>query len=252
MNPRKFSEAMSEISDKYVDEAIQYKRDNKKRGWSIWAAACLVLVLAAAVFVANRTPDQIKLSDKSSNVTVRYADAPATKYKLWVENLLVYRTEEELFTDDTAIFKGKILKLSNIEISFRGHKEYRAIAKIKVEKVYRGPCYAGDTVSVLLPCQIGDDVWVEDTEIVSAMQKGMTGIFMPVIYDDDSVIKQGGAVLALKDIADFGFECGVRCAFLETDKGLLFARGDYTGASGARTLDEIEEYILDMLDRLSQ
>lgn len=49
MNSKKFSEAMSEIDSKYIDEALNYKKKAKKPVWVKWGAmaACLCLVVAA-------------------------------------------------------------------------------------------------------------------------------------------------------------------------------------------------------------
>lgn len=48
MNSKKFSEAMSELDNKYVDEAINYKKKAKKPGWIKWRAmaACLAILVA--------------------------------------------------------------------------------------------------------------------------------------------------------------------------------------------------------------
>ncbi len=248
MNSKKFSEAMSEIDSKYIDEAIRYQKSSKKHRYIRWAAfaACLVFIIAAAS-AANQAKNQIKLSDSSSNVTVRYTSNPPS---IQSSSALIYLTEEELFTHfNTAIFKGKILNLTNIELDFNGAKSYRAIAEIEIETVYRGSCNAGDTVSVLLPCSIMKDIWVEDTDTVSSMQAGMTGIFMPMIYDNTSIEEQNGARLALNDIADYGFADGERYAFLETKDGLVFSRSAYESISNAATLDEIENYILNKISR---
>lgn len=249
MNPEKFSEAMSEIDSKYIDEAIRYKKSGKKHRYIRWAAsaACLALIIAVTASIAARTQNQIKLSDNSSNVTVCYTNSPIYMQS---SNSLIFLTEEELFTYfNTAIFKGRIRNLNNIELNFNGDKNYRAIAEIEVETVYRGSCNAGDIVSVLLPCPVMNGFWAEDADTVSSMQTGMTGIFMPIVYDDTSVREQNGARLALKDIADYGFADGVRYAFLETQDGLVFSRSSYESISDATTLDEIENYILNMIGR---
>ena len=49
MNSKKFSDAMSELDTKYVDEALNYKKKSKKPIWVKWGAvaACLCLVVAA-------------------------------------------------------------------------------------------------------------------------------------------------------------------------------------------------------------
>lgn len=252
MNTRTFDEAMGEIDARYVERAMDVQHEKKKRGWTRWAAsaACLALVIVAAITSIDRQWSRIELSDESVNVTARYTNIVPMSQS---SSMLVARTEEELFTVyDTAIFKGTVLEVRNIELDFNGSKDYRAIARIEVEKVYRGPCGAGDVVSVLLPCPIGPGIWVEDTETVSHMRAGTTGIYMPKIYDENSVREQNGARLIMADIADYGFPDGVRYAFLEVDNGagLLFSRHSYQSISGAHTLDEVEEYIETMLERL--
>ncbi len=49
MNSKKFSEAMSELDSKYVDEAITYKKKANKPVWIRWGAmaACLVIMVYA-------------------------------------------------------------------------------------------------------------------------------------------------------------------------------------------------------------
>ena len=51
MNSKKFSEAMSELDSKYVDEAVSYKKKAKKPIWAKWGAiaACFVAVTVLGV-----------------------------------------------------------------------------------------------------------------------------------------------------------------------------------------------------------
>ncbi len=46
MNAKKFSDAMSELDTKYVDEALNYKKKAKKPGWVKWGAmaACFAVI----------------------------------------------------------------------------------------------------------------------------------------------------------------------------------------------------------------
>lgn len=253
MNAKKFSDAMSELDTKYVDEALNYKKRMKKPVWVKWGsmAACIAAVLAVSIFLVNYQRNKIGLSDASVNVTACYTNNPFI-FKGSSESLTGL-TEEELFTCyDTAIFRGTVLEIRNIVLNFNGDKEYRAIAQIEVEKVYRGPCSEGDTVSVMLPCPIAKGFWVTDTSTVSAMKAGTTGIFMPVIYDDEnSVLEQNGAKLDKRDLADYGFADGERYAFLETDNGLVFDKDAYGSIAEAASLDEVEDYIETMLERLN-
>lgn len=53
MNSQKFSDAMSELDDKYVDEAIRYKKRARKPGWIKWGAMAACLCFAISVFVIS-------------------------------------------------------------------------------------------------------------------------------------------------------------------------------------------------------
>ena len=250
MNAGLFSEAMGELDVSYIEEAIRFRKSVGVRARVRLAvcAACLALVIGAGVFALGRGQSEIPLSGDSVGVSARYTDkVPPVESSC----ALIYLTEEELFTYfDTAVFRGTVREIRNIELDFNGDSAYRAIADIEVERVYRGPCEAGETVSVMLPCPIEQGLWVEDTDTVSAMREGMSGIFMPVVYDsENSRWEQNGAVLIKKDLVDYGFADGVRYAFLETESGLMFDRGAYESIADAQTIDEIEEYILDMISQ---
>ena len=55
MNAKKFSDAMSELDTKYVDEALNYKKKSRKPVWVKWGAmaACLCLIVAAIITVPS-------------------------------------------------------------------------------------------------------------------------------------------------------------------------------------------------------
>lgn len=55
MNARKFSDAMSELDSKYIDEALNYKKKAKKPFWMKWGAmaACLCLVVVSALTISD-------------------------------------------------------------------------------------------------------------------------------------------------------------------------------------------------------
>ena len=55
MNAKKFSDAMSELDTKYVDEALNYKKKAKKPGWVKWGAiaACLCLMIPLTAFAVD-------------------------------------------------------------------------------------------------------------------------------------------------------------------------------------------------------
>ena len=58
MNAKKFSDAMSELDTKYVDEALNYKKNSQKPVWMRWAtmAACLALIVTGILmFVSHNS-----------------------------------------------------------------------------------------------------------------------------------------------------------------------------------------------------
>ena len=69
MNAKKFSDAMSELDNKYIDEALNYKKKVKKKmkkhNWAKWGtmAACLCLVVVGAFvvphFIGNNTSNTL-------------------------------------------------------------------------------------------------------------------------------------------------------------------------------------------------
>lgn len=68
MNSKKFTEAMNEIDNKYVDEAIGYKKKVKRPVWLKWGAmaACLCLIIAGTVVIPHfteTTPDGLPMLD---------------------------------------------------------------------------------------------------------------------------------------------------------------------------------------------
>ena len=76
MNTKKFSDAMSEINNKYIEEALNYKsiavKKKKKQNWPKWGAmaACLCLAVVGAFaltrFIGNDTPEIPVITEESA------------------------------------------------------------------------------------------------------------------------------------------------------------------------------------------
>ena len=240
-----FFEVLEHVDEKLVEEARTPQRHRKKRKFFTLAAlaACFAFVIGGSFFFLRGDG-----SHGSSNVTIQYTDPPVFSAS---KDELIYLTEEEIFTHfELAIFKGIITDIQNIQLDFSGIKEYRALAQIQIEAVYHGNCEAGETVTVLLHCPISTDVWVGDTDIISALEVGIRGIFMPTAYSEHSYWEQNGATLFMKDLVDYGFADGQRYAFLETKHGLLYAKEAFPSMTKATTLDAVEQYIIQMIAML--
>ncbi len=106
---------------------------------------------------------------------------------------------------------------------------------------------------MLLPCAITPIVRVIGSDIITDMKTGMTGIFMPIEYDDTSSRwMENGAELDNRELADYGFADGERYVLLETNAVLAFDRDVYKSISNAATLEEVEAYIENMLQSLNE
>ena len=81
------------------------------------------------------------------------------------------------------------------------------------------------------------------------MREGMRGIFMPIRYDADSIWQENGATLYLQKAAPYGFADGLRFAFLETDRGLVYARHAWPSFAGASTLEALGACLEELLER---
>ncbi len=255
----------------YVDPDIIEEADSitkkgfMKRNWIRVAsiAACLVVLVAVAIPLVNEEKksdgDKVTITNRPSEEMAQFPDLSEIKGGAkvqYVEDIPMESVSADLAQlslDDifhkmnTAIFMGTVKEVRNIEIAFGNYTEYRALVQIQVTKVYRGEMKEGDIIMVLLPCGINTGVWVEDTDVVSQIQEGVTGIFMPTIYDKDSYMEMDGIRLNYQDLGDYGFSDGERFAFLQLEKGLALSTWQYPELEKATTLDEVEQYILKQL-----
>ncbi len=232
------------VEDELIKEADQYyKRKTNKMSWLkvLSIAACLVLLLG--ITLSNQNPSgSIKLPLSTGNVSVKYVNNPPISKQSYDLRIL---KEDEIFSDSSlVIFKGTIDSIKNIELNFGGEVEYNSIATIKVDKVYRGTCQPGDLLKVLIDCPIGKkNMWVEDSDTVSAMREGMTGIFLPTVYKDDMYMEINSTKLFYKDLTDYGFGDGLQYAFLNTKNGLIFSKTTYPSLADSTSLADVEKFI---------
>ena len=250
-----------ELIDPAYIEAADAKPRKKRNAWLKWtaAAACLCVAAGAAFAMLPRdsqtptepAPMEFVLSDETTaKVSYGYEEGTVGR----IDYDLVPLTEEEMFAwEKMYVFRGRVSELTNITIDYNGDwKHVRCIATIAVDKVYLGDIRAGDKINMLLPCPIGvDGIWVEETDVIAHLECGMEGIFMPFVYDSDSRCEMNGAVLMYRDIADCGLGDGERWAFLSKGESLIFAEWAYPGAKNAETLDDVEEYVVEMLKKVS-
>ncbi len=242
MTRKNISEAISNISNRHIEEAAGFRK--RAPQWTRWGvvAACLCLMIAASSLWITREG----LGTQGNKAKVTYGEHNIPSYTSKGE--LVYFSEEELFErENMYAFRGKVVELQNITINFDGFKEYRCVAVLDIEKVYQGEITVGEQIRMLLPCPITKDIKQEDTGVIAGIKVGMEGIFMPWVFDENSYIEMNGKIFDKSEVASCGLADGMRWAFLASEYGVVFEKNAYKGAVGAATLDDIEAYVIEML-----
>ena len=117
MNSKRFSDDMSELDTKYVDEALNYKKKSKKPIWVKWGAvaACLCLVVAAisVSHILNSTQD-----DTTTNVIATKMAFEAKVLEVQNGALIVEPIEgtpERELTESIAIDTEDLGELNTVE-----------------------------------------------------------------------------------------------------------------------------------------
>ncbi len=247
MRGKDLFERITDIDDKIITKtsAVSGKRKTTYIKWGSIAACLAVVIVGTYSFLPKGN-----IIFKDENLTVKSVDF-SQKNAISTGDSLIYLTEEEIFNNyNTVIFKGTVTDIENIEIDFDGEVVYRSIATISVQDVYRGSLQTDQEVTILLPTQIDvNGYWVSDMDVISQISVGMTGIFMPLVLDDESAMwQQNNVWFDKREIVDYGLLDGERYAFLETENGFVFAEWAFEGISNAQNLDDVEEYILTMIE----
>ena len=239
-------QAIGDAKDPWVREADPALPRKKRRRllWAIPAAACAALL--ALTLLPRLLPggDVLPLSRSQGEVTVQYTEsAPAVSSGADLAQM----TEEELLAPGTDILRGTVQSVRNIRITLEDWEVYRALAEIQVTDCLRGDIAPGTTVTVVLPCPLTEDIWVEDTDTVSRLAAGMEGIFLLYPCGPEDVLSYQNSTLYWSDVAQYRFLDGVRYAFLETEDDLVYAQFAYPSLEGAQSLDDIQRRLNTLL-----
>ncbi len=106
MNAEKFSDAMSDLNTKYVDEAVNYRKESKKSVWVKWGAvaACVGLLVVLGVFSGRVFGGQTDTSilDDGGEIVFAKSEITASSIDFGVNVTTRQLTEEEI----AALFPG--------------------------------------------------------------------------------------------------------------------------------------------------
>ncbi len=242
-------EIIGELDDRFLSITQRKKLHIPKK--LLTAVACMVLFAAVVTQAMLMKGAEIPLMRTTDNVRVRrITDVPFYHVCTYHPSLSDYVPGVEFINQENVdIFKGKILSLQNIMIDYDGVTEYRALVTISVDQVYRGEPKS-DTITILMPFgfYFSDHVFVEDTTVISHMEKGMEGIFLAKKYDEGDYSQVNGSNLSLMDIAEYGMSDGERWCFLMSEDGLIYDDVTHDALKGAATLSDVALYIKQSLE----
>ncbi|MCI9461149.1 MAG: hypothetical protein HFF93_04870 [Oscillibacter sp.] len=198
-------------------------------------AACLALVVTAAAAPELREADHWKWTAivKSFN--------PMSSCLAWL-------SPEEIFAQDTVIFRGTVRELHYfmVEPDAGPMERYYTRALVEVTDSIRGGLKAGETYSLLW---LGARGYMS-TSISGALEDldvGSDAVFMPIRTGQDTGWREGDLYFCYADLAEFYLSEGTRYVFADTAEGLVFDRSTYEEIAGAETLDEIAAYIREQI-----
>ena len=149
MNVKKFSDAMSELDTKYIDEALNYKKKTKKPVWIKWGAiaACFFLVLSGVLLYEAENRYPVKVLPNSTDTSGEIAEIPR-----W-EDMEIYQQYDEITLNEIEYYanRGEIsveqLGTKISDVIARGWDEYAEIDGKDAERYCRATVYEIQSIS---------------------------------------------------------------------------------------------------------
>ena len=199
-------------------------------------------------------PNRPTHPDWSTGVEIGQLSGPGSgDTMISVSACLAWLSPEEIFAQETAIFRGTVRELHYFMVEADGvpMEQYYSRAIVEVKDSIRGDLTEGETYSVLW---LGAKGYMS-TSISGALEDldvGSDAIFMPIQTGRDTGWKEGNSCFCYADIADFYLSEGMRFVFADTAEGLALDRGTYEELAEVKSLDEVAAYIRDMIGERTQ
>ncbi|MCI9511440.1 MAG: hypothetical protein HFG13_03550 [Oscillibacter sp.] len=154
---------------------------------------------------------------------------------------LAWLSPEEIFAQDTAVFRGIVRDLRYYVVEAGGFETQYTVAAVEITDPIRGDLTAGEIRTVLYIG--GPDMSTSLSGPLTALEAGSDAIFMPIAASPETGRRDGDSWFCYADLGEFYLSEGMRYVFLDTGEGLSFERGLYEEIAEAKTLDEVAAYI---------
>ncbi len=194
-------------------------------------------------------PNRPTHPDYSAGVEIGQLSGPGSGDEMiGMSSCLAWLSPEEIFAQDTVIFRGTVRELHYFMVEPDGGsmEQYYTRALVEVTDSIRGGLTVGETYSLLW---LGARDYMS-TSIAGALENldaGSDAIFMPIRTNQDTGWREGDRYFCYADLAEFYLGEGNRFVFADTADGLTFDRGTYTELAEAKTLEEIAAYIREQI-----
>lgn len=250
-------DALNELDDNMIIavEAVRNKKESRKgniRKWSIPACIAVILVSFIVIKMGKETADlsnnQPFLANYSKGVEIKIVkELPKTDWIISSEACLAFLKPEEIFAENTAIFRGIVrdFQYGYINNTDNNIERYFSIIDVEIIEVYRGEIKTGNTYRIYLPIAPG----IVTNSIAGDLENleiGSEAIFMPYPATKEKGISFGKSkFFAYADVAEFYFSEGQRFLFLKTEDGVSYDTSAYhiSAKGGQITLDDVVDYI---------
>ncbi len=160
MTTKKFSNALGNIGENYINEAVSYTPKRKKNTWAKWAsmAACLSLIIAGGffgnIFNSPDTPDNSVLS--YFVITAQAANGETTELGLNDSCFNSGTSTENVFGVDMPLFNFSVTP-SNLKNNEAVYDHF------DISVFYNGSCVKDKdehiSVAYLIPIQNSNEPW---------------------------------------------------------------------------------------------
>lgn len=165
----------------------------------------------------------------------------------------LWLTPEEILDWNTVIFRGTVRDLQYFQINYnsQGSQDY-TVASVEMNEVLRGDALVkGNLYRVLYPGIAGRSTTSLNGDL-DRLEIGSQAVFMPQISTKDTGWRSTSNhqdYFCYADLSEFYFSEGRRFLFLNTEDGLSFAREVYLDLNDAETLDDVMNYLRELLEK---
>ena len=188
---------------------------------------------------------ELQGGDAENEASKRNEGASADQAGVGSSACLAWLSPEEIFAQDTVIFRGTVRDLRYYAVESDGFEMQYTAAEVEVTGPIRGDLTAGETRTVLY--MGGPGMSASTSGPLDALEAGSDAIFMPIAATPETGRQDGDSWFCYADLGEFYLSEGLRYVFLDTGDGLRFERGLYEEIAEAETLDDIADYIRGMI-----